>query len=85
MKNLAVGTRVRVNRRITDSGEPGDPDAELPDGAFIHAEPGELATIYHVGEQGGDLAYTLEFDRTETLCVTHREEFEIVDGSEKPN
>lgn len=86
MTRLDEGTRVRVNRRITDSGEEGDPDAKLPDGAFIHAEPGELATIDHVQDHGdGEYAYNLEFDRTGTTCITHPEEFEVVNGTEKPN
>lgn len=78
-KKLEVGTRVCVNHEITESGEPGDPNAGYLDGAFIHARAGETATICHVDDYGeGEYAYNLKFDRTGTVCVTHRGEFHVI-------
>jgi hypothetical protein len=65
------GQRLMATAQVTENGRlPGDPNAQFPQGAYIHAEPGDVGVVEGVD----DGIPTVRFDRTGTATIVGEEE-----------
>jgi transcriptional regulator with XRE-family HTH domain len=72
--------RCKAKVTITESGGPGDEEAEFPDPGYIHARPGDVGTVMYVDAEG---IATVRFDASGTATIVHRDEIEFVDEEEE--
>lgn len=68
-----VDDLVVARHEVTERGigTVGDPDAEFPDPAYIHAVEGDRGTVVHINCDGYP---TVRFERTGTATIVHPDE-----------